>query len=225
MTERDSIVSSKEEFATLLRMLTNNDSIATKATRIRPVRRVRFCNDISKVVGPNPKDITEDDIQKLWYDGKTISNFRSNAIKLVSSLGRNSKGDDQHEITTETKRGLERWALPRQLHRHKTVQCIVSAYKKGLSSHQTMMMSQRCSSWNVEIALFQACHDYYEVHQQHSGMISPLPVELNTPPPFPFELTRIKKRTSKAERRRSGTSAESNTSDRCNSRRVRRRTA
>ena len=200
----DSIVSSKEEFAILLRMLTNNNETAiTKTPTQKEQRRVRFAKDeISKSYVPQHKTFTQEQKEELWFDAQTISSFRNEAISTVRKL---QKNDDQSSSTVTVARGLERWAIGRQVYRHKTIQCILSLYRQGKHTPQEIMtMAQKCSSWNIEIALFQACHDYYEAYtpqQQQKGQdvdatptVSPMPFELNTPPPFPFELIKKDKR-------------------------------
>ena len=163
-----SIVSSTEEFADLVRLLTTNDQ--TQQSR----KRVRFNNEIGCSA---PSKATKEELKSLWHDPKEISTFKNNVRKLVT------KGSTEK---AETRRGLESCTYERQLQRHRTIQCIVSSFKKGMTPEQTAEIAKRCSEWNKDVAILQACHDYFEVHQPELS----LPHIDNTPPAFPFQLKR-----------------------------------
>jgi hypothetical protein len=176
----DSIVSSTDEFSMLLRVLTSNNNT------IKPQRK-RVCIS-AEISFSAPSDLTRDEVKSLWYDSQKLSGFKSKARKMIFS-----KNVEQQETT----RGLESCTLERQLQRRKTVQCILSSYKKGMTAEQTAMVSQRCGAWNRNFAVLQACHDYFEVHQPNV----PLPTLDNTPPEFPFQLKRAANSNDQPRRR------------------------
>jgi hypothetical protein len=168
--QMDSIVSSTEDFVVLMKALT--DIPKPKQQR----KRVRFSAEFSCSA---PSDLTRKELKSLWYDTQTILNFRTEARNIVFFTNVEKKN--------ENTRGLQSCTLfERQLQRHKTIQCILSSCKKGYTWEQTAAMAQKCSTWNRDIALLQACRDFFEVYQPSM----PLPDISQTPPAFPFELKR-----------------------------------
>jgi hypothetical protein len=179
--QMDSIVSSTEEFAVLMKALTDAP---------KQQKRVHFSAGLSSCSLLPTNNLTREELKSLWYDAQTILNFRTNARKSVFSI--NTDGQNTNEIT----RGLESCTFERQLQRHKTTQCILSSCKNGHTPKQTAAMAQKCSEWNRDVALLQACHDFFEVYQPSM----PLPDTIcQTPPAFPFELKRASSSSSSCQ--------------------------
>ena len=123
------------------------------------------------------------DMDSLWYQPAEITAFRKKARK---SLKRFQKMKDLGLVTNAKFRGLECWALERRLYRHRTIQCTLSAHKRGMGPDLTAQIARRCTLWNEEIALLQASHDY--CHAYEPAKASSIPKVFNVPPEFPFSL-------------------------------------
>jgi hypothetical protein len=177
-TAMDSSILTQEDFLTLVKVLAKPSK-----------RRVRFAPVVSSST-PNP--LARDDLKQLWYNRQDLAAFSSEARKLASS-------DRSKYQVCESLRGLECRTLERRLHRHKTIQCTLSAHKKGMNADQTARVARTCTAWNEEIAFFQACHDYYNIY--HPSITPSIPEVSNTPPKFPFELKRAANDTFGCRRR------------------------
>jgi hypothetical protein len=174
----DYFPTSNEDFASLLKALTSKDASKQQPRR----KRVRFSSKLSCCSISNK--LTREESKSLWYDAQTIFTFRSNARRTAFSMERKAHVEQQEE--EKNTRGLEICTFERQLHRHKTIQCILSSCQNGHIPERTAMMAQQCSAWNRDMAILQACHDFFEAHQPHLR----LPKICNTPPAFPFQLKR-----------------------------------
>lgn len=204
VSRNNSIVSSSEEFATLVKLLTEDDidiMPSQEQSNRKRRKRVSFNNNVDYSA---PSNLTREELRSLWHDSETISTFKSNVRKLVLFKHKDNISRKTPQVDIEC-RGLESCTYERQLQRHRTIQCIVSAYKKGMATERTAEIAQKCSAWNRDVAVLQACHDFFEVHQPDLT----LPHIDNTPPEFPFQL------------KRAANTVDSNTTE---ERRVRRRT-
>jgi hypothetical protein len=142
-------------------------------------KRVHFSPELPFSVS---SDLTREEVKSLWYDAQTLSTFKNNVRKLVFSGSLESKLKDENDNT----QGLESCTVERQLQRHRTIQCILSSCKKGYTPEQTADMAEQCSTWNWDVAILQACFDFFEVYQP--SMPLPEISNTNTPPAcFPFE--------------------------------------
>ena len=169
---------SPEDCLNILRILGDDED--DKET---PYRRVRFNMNHSFTTTLLDDSSSLDD---MWYQPQEIFAFRKQARKLLKTRKKNNQGIMMMNCDDEVFRGLECWVLERRLHRHKTIQCTLSAYKKGMSSDVTAQIANRCAAWSREIAFVQASHDYYNVYQP--SMASRIPKLSNIPPEFPFTL-------------------------------------
>jgi hypothetical protein len=174
-----------EDCLTILQILDDNciDLPSSGTRTFKRIRRVRFsaeqCSTSSRYSPQNA--------DRLWYQPAEIISFKQQARKLVKASRSSSFHND------DMMRGLESCTLERQLNRHKTIQCILSAYKKGMKPDDTAKIAKICAAWSEEVAFVQACHDYCNVYQP--TMKGQIPQISNTPPEFPFTLRRGKSRS------------------------------
>lgn len=154
-------------------------------------RRVRFSLQLSESIVLSDDDdssyiSTTRDIRKgLWYQRQEILLFKKQARDLfLQHASRSLKESDDLVLP----RGLECCYMERRVYRHKTIQCILGAVRKGMSSDEVAKVSRMCSVWNEGIALIQACKDYCSVYKP--SMRSLIPKLSNNPPEFPFALKR-----------------------------------
>ena len=153
-------------------------------------KRVSFSSTVGN--SPTPNELAEEDLKNLWFSREDLAQFKYQSRRLSNAGVSDKKAFD-------SLRGLECNSLGRLMHKHMTVQCIVSAYKKGMSPREIAAMARVCSNWNGEVALLQACHDYFDVHQPN--LASNFPRVPSTPPKFPFELKRATINTHRNARR------------------------
>jgi hypothetical protein len=168
---------------TILQIL-EDDCIPSSGTRTsKRTRRVHFSTEhFSTSSRHSPQNA-----DRLWYQPAEIISFKQEARKLVKASRSNLFHSD------DMMRGLESCTLERQLNRHKTIQCILSAHKKGMKPDDTAKIAKICAAWSEEVAFVQACHDYCNVYQP--TMKGQLPKLSNSPPEFPFALRRGKSRS------------------------------
>ena len=153
----------------------------------------------------------------MWYSPQELTSFKFQFKQLCLINGVVNKTQQQQQIIDNENgnlRGVESCTMERQLRRHQTIQCTVSAHKKGYSDEQTAMISRQCSQWNERVAFVQACRDYAEVYEP--TIMPTIPTIPKCPPRFPFEM---KKRNSSCSVEASSTSMRGSFT-----RRVRRRT-
>ena len=155
------------------------DIVSVKGRR----RRVRF----SPLVSVSTDTHSTHDVS-LWYNRAEISAFKENIKEQARTFFLENKTNEQ---TNELPRGLEAYNLERRLHRHRTIQCTLSAYRKGMKAEDVAKVAHAYGVWNNGIALIQACKDYCEVYQP--SMISQVPQLSSNPPKFPFALKRSEK--------------------------------
>lgn len=147
-------------------------------------RKVRFADQVET---SSPGPLEKEELKTLWYDRKEISNFKIQARQLVLACCKNKRKLQRSEINEL--RGLESCTVERQLHRHRSIQCTLSAYKRGMSTEDVSRIYESCTEWNVEIAWVQACHDYCNIYRPE--MIPSIRYISNVPPKFPFALKRV----------------------------------
>ena len=180
---------SPEDCLNILRILEEDDS-----EEARPERRVRF--DMRHSFATTLL-YDSSSLDNMWYQPQEIFAFRKQVRKLLrthklKNQGKMMNGYDDDEVF----RGLECWVLERRLHRHKTIQCTLSAYKKGLNPDVTAQIENRCAAWSREIAFVQASRDYCNVYQP--SMANTIPKLSNIPPAFPFTLKPTSSRKSRS---------------------------
>ena len=124
---------------------------------------------------------------KLWYRKSEISQFKADARQLVQAIR-----SPNEFLEDDSLRGLESSTLERRIHRHKTIQCTLSAYRKNMNPEDVAKIARICGTWNAEVAFVQACHDYFAVYPRKQVKI---PKVSNQPPAFPFALRKGKSRT------------------------------
>lgn len=156
-----------------------SDIVSVKGGR----RRARF----SPLVSVSTDTHSTHDVS-LWYNRAEISAFKEHIKEQARNFFLENKTNEQ---TNELPRGLEAYNLERRLHRHRTIQCTLSAYRKGMKAEEVAKVAHACGVWNCGIALIQACKDYCEVYQP--SMISQVPKLSSNPPKFPFALKRSEK--------------------------------
>ena len=198
--KRDSIVSSKKQFASLIDLLTERDNDEDEdESEMEPPRKIVRFSPCQPSASTLPPSTTEEELKSLWYDKETISSIRQRELnKYMKS--RRQQTQECCEQEDGNVRGLEKCSLERQLQRHRTVQCVLSGHKKGMTPEQTALMSMKCSVWNRDVAVLQACHDFFDAYgENQDGRMfrapnrtnSCLPIMSNmVPPPFPFKLRR-----------------------------------
>jgi hypothetical protein len=159
---------SPEDCLTILEILgfEMQSSSSSHPNSMHQKRRVRFSMQPSIQVPTNRSDR---DQQSFWYQQREIVAFKKQARKNFKSHG---------------------GTLQRQLHRHKSIQCTLSAYKKGMSIENIAKVARACAKWSREIAFMQACHDYADAYQPQ--LTKTIPKLSNIPPEFPFALKRAK---------------------------------
>jgi hypothetical protein len=155
-------------------------------------RRVRFAPAVSSSSSTCP--LAREELSELWYNQQDLANLKYQARKLAMAARQHG---NKHNY--DVLRGLENCTLERHLHRHRTIQCTLSAHRKGMSAGETAMIARRCTAWNEEIAFVQACHDYCTVYQP--SIAAGIPEVSNTPPKFPFALKRAIVDLSEPQRR------------------------
>ena len=155
------------------------DIVSVKGRR----RRARF----SPLVSVSTDTHSTHDVS-LWYNRVEIFAFKEHIKEQARNFFLENKTNEQ---SNELPRGLEAYNLERRLHRHRTIQCTLSAYRKGMKAEDVAKVAHACGVWNNGIALIQACKDYCEVYQP--SMISQVPQLSSNPPKFPFALKRSEK--------------------------------
>ena len=196
----DSIVSSSEEFLTLMNILTSKDpNIILQdddddfPSIQNETKRVRFSSEISTSPPPN---LSREEVKQLWYDAKSILSFKDQARSMMPTLMKREmkegyeRSKNEEEQRNDSFRGLESCLIERQVYRHRTVQAVISSCRKGMTPGQTATILKRCSKWNKYIALVQARRDYLEVYRPDAVLAGKMPPLNNTPPKFPFSLRR-----------------------------------
>jgi hypothetical protein len=118
-----------------------------------------------------------EELKGFWYSADELSQFKSQARNLVRGGTSPADGD-------ESLRGLEHTNPLRQRHRRMTIRCTASAARQGLRGEQLGSVARKCTQWNGDIALLQACHDFATVYKPQ--MITTIPPIGENPPAFPF---------------------------------------
>lgn len=151
-------------------------------------RRVHFASE--PLIISSSGECMQDFASQLWYKRSEINEFKLEARQLVLATT-----SPKSFLKDDSLRGLESSTLERRLHRHKTIQCTLSAYKKNMNTDDVAKIARICATWNTEIAFVQACRDYYTVYPPHELQQIKVPKVSSKPPAFPFALRRAKSRT------------------------------
>lgn len=165
-------------------------SIPKKKHHIQ-TKRVRFAvtND---TCDDTPFSLDEEIKKELWYDPKEFVAFRRQAGHIFADAIRTNV---HHSVTSyiDFPRGLEHCTVERSRYRRRATRLIVVTSKE-LIPEITALVAKGYSSWNREIALVQACHDYCHVYQP--SMISSIPAIRSPPalPPSPLLVVVMQKR-------------------------------
>ena len=109
-----------------------------------------------------------------WYSIEELRQFKEEARQIINSS------------SVQTERGFECTNPQRRKHRHMTIRCTLSAARQGFSAHDLSEVSQKCSAWCLEAAVWQGCHDYASVYQPDVCNFFP---ELQAPI-FPFAMNK-----------------------------------
>ena len=117
------------------------DIVSVKGGR----RRARF----SPLVSVSTDTHSTHDVS-LWYNRAEISAFKEHIKEQARNFFLENKTNEQ---TNELPRGLEAYNLERRLHRHRTIQCTLSAYRKGMKAEDVAKVAHACGVWNCGIAL------------------------------------------------------------------------
>lgn len=149
-------------------------------------RRVQIAPQPSIV----PSAKADYELNQLWYKRSEINEFKAEARQLVLATS-----SPKAFLKDDSLRGLESSTLERRLHRHKTIQCTLSAYKKKMNPEDVAKIARICATWNTETAFVQACRDYYTVYPPNEPKQVKVPRVSSRPPAFPFALRRAKSRT------------------------------
>lgn len=120
-------------------------------------RRVHFSSEPATVVSESSDAL--DFADQVWYKRSQINEFKTEARQLVLSTT-----STKAYLKDDRLRGLESSTMERRLHRHKTIQCVLSAYKKHMTQEDVAKISRVCATWNTQIAFVQACRDHYTVY-------------------------------------------------------------
>lgn len=137
-------------------------------------RRVRFSSTVLE--SNSPRDMN--DVRGSWYSASELFVFKRQVRMILRGLLPEEK----------ERRGLEFACPQRQKHRYMTIRCTLSAARRGLSPDQIESVSRKCTKWNEEVAVLQACHDFCHVYNPQ--MASTIPSANSSPPEFPFAVKR-----------------------------------
>lgn len=151
-------------------------------------RKVQFAPFPSIVARTADECLHQTCVEDLWYRKSQISEFKADARQLVQSIR-----SPEEFLKDDSLRGLESSILERRLHRHKTIQCTLSAYRKNMNADDVAKIARVCGAWNEEVAFVQACRDYFAAYPRNQQV--ELPKVPSQPPPFPFALRKGKSRT------------------------------
>lgn len=146
---------------------------------LKPTKRVCFAPIvIAATTGP----LSFEEVKELWYDRSELSGFKSRARKIVTESRL-----DNSSSNIDNLRGLEHCTAERQKHKVMSIQCTVSAFRRGLHPDRLASIAQRCTAWNSQNAFLQGCHDYCNVY--NPAMANTIPQVTNIPPAqFPIAM-------------------------------------
>jgi hypothetical protein len=144
-------------------------------------RHVRFAPVVTSAP-PATNPLAFEDLKEFWYSADELGQFKMQARNLVRG-GHKSTATSGEE---ESLRGFEHTNPLRQRHRRMTIRCTVSAARQGLRGEQLESVARKCTQWNADIALMQACHDFAIVYKPQMVIARIPPAGGENPPAFPF---------------------------------------
>ena len=126
--------------------------------------------------------ITNDELEyNSWYDKSELMQFRQSAVDIaLFQYNRSNIGDDD---TNKLPRGMEGMSKHRRQHKKITLKCILLAIRCGKPPHYVASLSKKLGSWNTEIAIRDACLDYFEIYQPQQLIHNTL-LPISSKPPF-----------------------------------------
>jgi len=155
----------------------------------KPKRKVEFAAetfDIQETTTPATSFVTNDDLQSRWYSTDELVSFKKTAVQLTIHSA-------NHFGPCAMPRGMEGCTAERLKHQKNTIRCVVLAHKKQKGAEYTAAISQKCSSWNKDLAFHQACRDYFEIYEPN--LIGQIPPVQSGPP----KIELVKRRSSSVE--------------------------
>jgi hypothetical protein len=146
-------------------------------TMKRSTKTVNFAEveaiEIKSPLPPSLPPPSTNDLQSRWYSKDELNTMKSRAVQL-SVYRRQVFGP--HALP----RGMEACTKQRSEHRKNVARYVVLAHKMGRGEEYTAELSQKLSSWNVDLAFTDACRDYFEIYRP--GMVHLVPPVLTGPP-------------------------------------------
>ncbi|OEU12855.1 hypothetical protein FRACYDRAFT_244127 [Fragilariopsis cylindrus CCMP1102] len=126
--------------------------------------------------------ITNNELEyNSWYDKSELMQFRQSAVDIaLFQYNRSNIGDDD---TNKLPRGMEGMSKHRRQHKKITLKCILLAIRCGKPPHYVASLSKKLGSWNTEIAIRDACLDYFEIYQPQQFIHNTLR-SISSKPPF-----------------------------------------
>lgn len=178
-------------------MLANQEQESASSTR---TKTVRFAGKPVKIV-ENPLLLSEQDCRDLWYSFHDLSVMRGEHEQEGANNALDDKKNGNSSLDQKESRSSDELCCEeshnRYYHRKLSIQCIRSAYRKGMSQEKVAEISRRCSAGCVKLAALQAIHDYVAVH--HSDCPPEIFVDLppisSIQPTFPFAMRKRRRVT------------------------------
>lgn len=200
-----------------------SSSSSSTVGSFRPrTKTVRFTENSTNVVA-NPLWLSEEDCKELWYSFHDLCAMRTeqqqgavlnNNDNTLQDKETSKQQDCRFLLKKKESRGSEGEGAPsccrggvaaagstnnnkdkRHYHRKLTIQCVRSAYRKGMTPEKVADVSRRCSAGCVQLAALQAIHDYVAVHYDNCPpeMFVDLPPLSSIQPTFPFAMRKRRK--------------------------------
>ena len=123
------------------------------------------------------RTLSNEEIKNRWYDRSDLKGFRQQAIQLAIF-------QHSHSEEKSLPRGMEASYAIRRRHKAKARRYILLAHRIGKDSDYLAWLCEKLGRWNKEIALRDACLDYFEIYQPSS--VQSVPPILSKPPNIPF---------------------------------------
>jgi hypothetical protein len=163
----------KKQRATLKRQsfIMKMNTLNTKFKK--PKKSVRF-NSITYTA--TTATTSNDDItNSSWYDKTELMQFRQSAVDLAVFQHKRFNGDD-----TKLPRGMEAMSKRRRKHKAITMKYMLLAIRRSKTPQYVSSLSKKLGSWNTEIAIRDACIDYFDIYEPQ--LIHNIPSVSSNPP-------------------------------------------
>ena len=122
--------------------------------------------------------ISNEEIKDCWYDRSEMMGFRQQAIELAIFQYNNSNG-----VEESLPRGMESSSRKRRKHKANTRRFVLLAHRIGKDQDYLARLSAKLGRWNKEIAIRDACLDYFEIYQP--SFVQCVPPVFSKPPNIP----------------------------------------